>query len=121
LYAGIQYNRAAVFVPKLKLAYENDLVQSLQSLGILDAFSDQKADFAGMGTAPLNIFINQLQHKAVLEMDEKGVEGAAVTSIGFGVNSIPPTFMFNQPFVLVLRHVATNTLVFMGYIADPKQ
>jgi serine protease inhibitor len=54
-------------------------------------------------------------------MDEKGVEGAAVTSIGFGVNSIPPTFMFNQPFVLVLRHVATNTLVFMGYIADPKQ
>jgi serpin B len=121
LYDGIQYNRAAVFVPKLKIAYENDLVQSLQSLGILDAFSDLKADFTGMGTAPLNIFINQLQHKAVLEMDEKGVEGAAVTSIGFGVNSIPPTFMFNQPFVLVLRHVATNTMVFMGYIADPKQ
>lgn len=121
LYAGIQYNRAAVFVPKLKLAYQNDLIQSLQKLGILDAFSDLKADFTGMGTAPLNIFINQLQHKAVLEMDEKGLEGAAVTSIGFGINSAPPTFMFDRPFVLILRHVATNTLVFMGYVADPTQ
>lgn len=119
LYNGIQYSRAIVYFPKMKLAYENDLIKSLQNLGVKDAFSDRNADFTDLGTANNNIFINQIKHKAVLEIDEKGAEGAAVTSIGFGVTSIPPTFGFNKPFVLVLRHIPTNTMVFTGYIADP--
>lgn len=119
MYAGIQYRRADVFFPKLKLAYENDLVQSLKNLGVQDAFSESKADFTDMGTAVKNIFINQIKHKAVLEVDEKGAEGAAVTAIGFGITSVPPTFRFDHPFVLVLRHIPTNTMIFAGFVADP--
>jgi serine protease inhibitor len=119
LYNGIQYSRAIVYFPKMKLTYENDLIKSLQNLGVKDAFSDRNADFTDLGTADNNIFINQIKHKSVLEIDEKGAEGAAVTSIGFGVTSIPPTFGFNKPFVLVLRHIPTNTMIFTGYIADP--
>ncbi len=119
MYNGIQYERAIVNFPKLKLAYDNDLINTLKVLGVQDAFSDRNADFTDMGTAALNIFINQIKHKTVLNVDEKGAEGAAVTSIGFGVTSVPPTFYFNKPFVLVLRHIPTNTLIFMGYVADP--
>ncbi len=119
LYSGIQYSRAIVYFPKMKLAYENDLIKSLRYLGVEEAFSDRDADFTDLGTANNNIFINQIKHKSVLEIDEKGAEGAAVTSIGFGVTSLPPTFGFNKPFVLVLRHIPTNTMMFTGYIADP--
>ncbi|MCW5921496.1 MAG: serpin family protein [Saprospiraceae bacterium] len=119
MYEAAQYGRAMVFFPKLKLAYDNDLIQSLKHLGMKAAFSDRDADFTLMGTAVKNIFINQIKHKAVLEIDEKGAEGAAVTSIGFGITSVPPTFWFNRPFVLVLRHIPTNTMVFVSYVADP--
>ncbi len=125
---GIQYtslldqvdvDRAMVFFPRLKLAYENDLIQSLKNLGVQDAFSDRNADFTLMGTANQNIFINQIKHKTILEVDEHGAEGAAVTSIGFGVNSAPPTIKFDRPFILVLRHISTQTPLFIGYVSDP--
>jgi serine protease inhibitor len=121
LYDAIQPGRAIVQFPKLKLEYGNNLVRSLRNLGMEDAFAPALADFQAMGTATngQNIFIKQIAHKAVLEVDEKGAEGAAATSIGFGSNSVPPFFRFDQPFVLVLRHMETNTMLFTGYVADP--
>jgi serine protease inhibitor len=121
LYAASNYDRAIVEFPRFKMAYENDLVETLKFLGVHDAFSDSSADFGKLGTANGNIFINQVRHKAVLEVDEKGAEGAAVTSVGFGVTSVPPVFFFNKPFVLALRQVPTNTLIFTGYMANPLQ
>lgn len=119
MYDGILYSRAMVFFPKFKLGYENDIIQSLKNLGVQDAFSEQAADFTDMGTAANNIFINQIKHKTVLQIDEKGAEGAAVTSIGFVFTSAPPTFWFNRPFVLVLRHIPTNSMIFTGFVSDP--
>lgn len=84
-------------------------------LGVKDAFSESAADFTNMGTS----FINQIKHKAVLEVDEKGAEGAAVTSIGFALTSVPLVFRFDRPFVVVLRYIPTNALLFTGYVADP--
>jgi serine protease inhibitor len=121
LYDAIQPGRAIVQFPKLKLEYGNNLVGSLRNLGMEDAFSPALADFQLMGSATngQNIFIKQIAHKAVLEVDEQGAEGAAATSIGFGTTSLPPFFRFDQPFVLVLRHIETNTMLFTGYVADP--
>ena len=119
LYGSAQYSRAWVSFPKLKLAYNNDLISSLKHLGMQAAFSDRDADFTAMGTAAQNIFISQIKHTAVLEVDEKGAEGAAVTAIGFATTSLPPTFRYDRPFVLVLRHVPTNTILFVGFVADP--
>lgn len=119
MYSGMTYGRAQVFFPKLDMAYQNDLVNGLKTLGVTAPFSESDADFTDMGTSTNNIFIHQIQHKTVLVMDERGAEGAAVTSIGFGITSVPPTFQYNRPFVLVLRHIATNSIVFLGYVADP--
>ncbi len=123
LYDSIVYSRAEVLFPKLALSYENDLISSMKALGVQAPFSERDADFTLMGTNPggKNIFINQVKHKAVLNIDEKGAEGAAVTSVGFGITSVPPEFHFNKPFVLVLRHIQTNTVLFVGYVADPSK
>ncbi len=121
LYDQSQYERAMVFFPRLKLAYKNNLVQSLKNLGMNAPFSETEADFSPMGIASNRIYIKQIAHKAVLEVDEKGAEGAAVTSVGFAQTSLPPVFSFNRPFVLVLRHVPTQTIVFLGYVANPQE
>ena len=72
-----------------------------------------------MGRSSNNIFVKQLKHKVKLDIDEKGVEGAAVTSIGFGITSLPPVLTFDEPFYLVLRHIESNAIIFAGLINDP--
>lgn len=115
----VKYERALISFPKLKGSYENDIIKSLQSLGMKKAFDPSAADFTSIGAASERIFINQIKHKVKLDIDEKGVEGAAVTSIGFGVNSAPPYLKYDKPFYIVLRHINTNTMIFVGKINDP--
>ncbi|MBK8623296.1 MAG: hypothetical protein IPN79_16410 [Saprospiraceae bacterium] len=122
LVSKLQYSRLFIGFPKMNLSYKNSLIPSLKSLGISEAFNPQLADFTKMGTAGLNIFINQVQHKAILNIDEKGAEGAAVTSIGFGITSLPPTIIFDKPFYLVLRHIPSGAILFSGFVGfDPSK
>lgn len=119
LYSNMTYEAAQVSFPKLDLSYENDLISSLRALGVSAAFEPDLANFERMGTAANSIFINQIKHKAVLKVDEKGAEGAAVTVVGIGTTSAPPSFRFDSPFVLALRHIPTGALVFVGLVLDP--
>ncbi|MBK8545965.1 MAG: hypothetical protein IPL63_00790 [Saprospiraceae bacterium] len=113
----VKYDRAFVAFPKMKLEYKTGLIPSLQNLGMLEAFKPYTADFSTMGTSSLgNVYISQVEHKAVLEMDEQGAEGAAVTSIGFSVTSAPPSLIFDHPYFLVLKHISTGNIIFMGYV-----
>ena len=118
LLSALKYERALLSFPKVKLAYQTDLIPTLKSLGMKEAFNENLADFKAMGTASKNIFINQVIHKAVLEADEKGAEGAAVTAIGFGITSVPQPLMFDKPFYLVIRNIKTNTILFIGYVGE---
>lgn len=121
LYDQLEFNRILLSFPKLKLSFETDLPKALKQLGMTDAFEPQLANFKPLGqplTGP-NVYINQIRHKSILEVDEKGAEGAAVTSIGFGVTSLPPSFVYDQPFVLILRHNRSNTYIFQGLVEEP--
>jgi serine protease inhibitor len=121
LYETLSEERAIVRFPLLDLSFETDLPNAMRNLGMIDAFSEFDANFDALGEALIGpvIYINQLKHKAVLEVDEKGAEGAAVTSIGFGTTSLPPSYTFNRPFMLQLRHIPTNTIVFKGIVQNP--
>jgi len=119
LYSKLKQDRAMVRFPRIKLSFKDDLVETLKAMGIKDAFSDNQARFRNLSND--QIFINQIVHKAVLEIDEKGAEGAAVSSIGFGNTSLPPVFTYDRPYVLVLRHIATNTMLFTGFVNDPSK
>ncbi len=121
MWTNLSYGRAFVKFPKLDIEYDVELNEPLMRMGISEAFSITKADFSNLGHALMGppLYISKVRHKTVLKVDEKGAEGAAVNSIGFGVNSAPPTFIFNKPFVILLRHTQTNTILFAGLINDP--
>jgi serpin B len=54
-----------------------------------------------------------------VQVDEEGTEAAAVTSVGIGRVSMPPTMRVDRPFVFVIREHNSGTILFMGKIVEP--
>ncbi len=111
-------------LPKMELSTEIKLVETLKELGITDAFDSSKADFSMMSTTALQdqLHIANVLHKAVLKVDEKGTEAAAVTSVEMGVTSMPmidASMIVNRPFTVILAD-ATGAVIFMGNVLDPQ-
>ena len=86
------------------------------------AFAAGLADFSQMADLERlgkNLYIGEVLHKAVIEVNEEGSEAAAVTSIGIRATSAPPEFIANRPFFFAIRDNETETILFMGTVVDP--
>jgi serine protease inhibitor len=114
----LTYQDRTVSFPTMKLEYKNTLMESLVRMGMPTAFDPDKANFESLGAAAQNIYVNDIMHKTILEVDEKGAEGAAVTSIEFGISELPLFTEFNRSFLLVLRHIPTEAIVFLGVVNE---
>jgi len=119
-----QFSEQEIFlsIPKFKLEYEKTLNNPLQSLGMAIAFAPGRADFSRMADLERlgkNLYIGEVLHKAVVEVNEEGSEAAAVTSIGIRATSLPPQFIANRPFFFAIRDNQTRTVLFMGIVVDP--
>lgn len=115
--ASFQPLNMHIYLPKFKVEYEKSLRESLTALGMEDAFKAGVADFSKIAAGDL--YITEVKHKTFLEVDEKGAEAAAVTSVGVGVTSLPPSFNVSKPFLLVIRENTKNTVLFSGKIMNP--
>jgi len=108
-----------LFIPKFKVAYEIELNDYLKSQGMVLPFSDN-ADFSKMSSTALKI--SKVKQKAVIEIDEKGGEAAAVTSVGMVVTSIGPNrreFRADRPFLFLINETSTGTILFAGKVEMP--
>ena len=119
-----QFREQEVFLsmPKFKLEYEKTLNNPLQSLGMGIAFAPGGADFSRMAdleTLGRNLYIGEVLHKSVVEVNEEGTEAAAVTSVGVRVTSAPPAFIADHPFFFAIRDNKTKTVLFMGIVVNP--
>ncbi|MBM3292512.1 serpin family protein, partial [Candidatus Bathyarchaeota archaeon] len=112
-------------LPKLKLEYgKKALKDALTKLGMGVAFDRIEADLTGIALPTMgNLFISFVDHKAVIEINEKGTEAAAATNVGIGLTSIPlrTSFTVNRPYMFVIRDDRSGTLLFTGKITDPTQ
>jgi len=57
-----------------------------------------------------------VKHQTFVQVNEEGTEAAAVTTVGVGVTSAPPSFTADRPFVVVIRERLSGTILFMGKI-----
>ena len=111
-------------MPKFKYYYSpGKIAQSLSKLGMKDAFSGE-ADFSGISPQK-PLFIDRVEHSSYISVDEKGTEAAAATlAFGTTAGSPPPKpvdFIANRPFIYLIQHVKTGTILFMGRVMDPSQ
>jgi serpin B len=109
-----------LYLPKFRLAWEDEFNDELKSLGMQRAFAPDGADFTPL-SARLghNLYISKVRQKTFVDVNEEGTEAAAVTSVDIGVTSFPSTVDFNRPFVFVIRERLTGTILFIGKIVRP--
>lgn len=89
-------------------------------MGMRDAFDPDRADFSGM-TAQRPLFINRVEHAALVEVDEEGTVAAAATGISFGCaqRPSPATFQADHPFIFLIFDRPSRTVLFIGKVTNP--
>ncbi|HPH97181.1 MAG TPA: serpin family protein [Anaerolineaceae bacterium] len=111
-------NQVNLAMPKFSYEAELSLTDTLQALGMTDAFSGD-ADFSGMDGSR-SLAIAEVIHKAFVAVDESGTEAAAATAVIMMETSAlvnePVTLTIDRPFIYVIRDVQTGAVLFMGRV-----
>lgn len=115
------YHNINLSIPKLALSGSYDVKDLLQRMGVTDAFSDS-ANLSGITGEP-NLKVSEAIQKAVLDVNERGTEAAAVTVMEIAPRGgqVPTTLKFNRPFMMFLLHKSTCSILFMGKILNPTE
>ncbi|XP_004688553.1 PREDICTED: antithrombin-III [Condylura cristata] len=110
-------------VPRFRIEDSFSVKEQLQDMGLVDLFSPDSSRLPGIvAGGRSDLYVSDAFHKAFLEVNEEGSEAAASTAItiaGRSLNSNKVTFKANRPFLVLIREVALNTIVFMGRVANP--
>ncbi len=113
--------KGALSLPRFSLTYETPLKPMLNEIGIRKVFDPYRSDFSNMVSKEYreDIYISEVLHKTLIEVDERGTEAAAVTSVEIGVTSLPALdfeMKVDRPFVLILEDEVTETILFLGHV-----
>ena len=107
-------------IPKFKSEYSIELKDTLQNMGMTDAFDEDQADFHGIGTSDnRNIYINMVLHKTYIEVDEQGTKAGASTVVGMVETTALyepeiKTVHLDRPFVYAVIDTETQMPIFLG-------
>ncbi|XP_052678563.1 serpin B3-like [Crassostrea angulata] len=112
--------KVEVHLPKFKMESTFELGPHLSDLGMSSAFDENKADFSGIDNSK-NVYINEVFHKAFVEVNEEGSEAAAATAMIFGTKSIQITeeFRASHPFLFFIRDSVNDVILFSGRFYQP--
>jgi serine protease inhibitor len=127
-----------VYLPKFLLSSSLDLVELLERLGMKRAFCSkfkrpqtckEDAEFPEMTVGRgrlLDLFIQGFTQRAWLEVNEEGteafVQSASCMEITTGEDVPLPaltTFIADHPFIFLVRHNPSNSLIFLGRLTAP--
>uniref|UniRef100_H3AUJ8 Serpin family I member 2 n=1 Tax=Latimeria chalumnae TaxID=7897 RepID=H3AUJ8_LATCH len=106
-------------LPRFKMEQKLDLKETLQALNITEIF-ENSSDLSGMADSA-ELHISRAIHQAFIEVNEEGSEAAAGTGIIATIMSTPHhRFVANHPFLFIIRHNLTGSILFMGRIINPE-
>ncbi|XP_048022706.1 serpin peptidase inhibitor, clade B (ovalbumin), member 1, like 3 [Megalobrama amblycephala] len=109
-----------VSLPRFKMEETYNMNDLLISLGMVDAFDLQKADFTGM--SPSNdLVLSKVVHKSFVEVNEEGTEAAAATGAIMMMRCLmrPERFCADHPFLFFIRHNPSKSVLFYGRVCSP--
>ncbi|XP_030071220.1 protein Z-dependent protease inhibitor [Microcaecilia unicolor] len=115
--ANMKERKIDILFPKFKLDQKYQMQKCLQDLGIKEIFSG-KGNLSGL-TDERNLRLTQVTQRAVIDVDEKGTEAAAVTGSEMTGYAMPSTIHVDHPFLFIIFEEVYNTLLFIGRLIDP--
>ncbi len=118
-------DKVILTLPRFTMTQQFELNSALSAMGMAQAFSGT-ADFSGMTGKP-DFSISAAIHKAYIDVNEKGTEAAAATSIVMRATAMrrefpePPPIVFraDHPFLFILLDTRSGSMLFLGRVADP--
>ncbi|MFW5968882.1 MAG: serpin family protein [Persicimonas sp.] len=112
----------ALEMPQFKVRTELALNNALQEMGAGAAFAGPGANFNGIHR---EFFIDSVLHEAVIEVDEKNTEAAAVTAIqgaaASGMTPDPIEFVVDRPFLYYVYDKESEIILFAARVVDPSE
>jgi serpin B len=121
---GLRRQAVTVFLPRFTMTTQFELSQELQALGMTEAFT-RAADFSGISaSAAGKLSISAVIHKAFVDVNEEGTEAAAATAVVMVRSMAMPgnriEFRADHPFLFMIRHEPTGSILFLGRVNNPK-
>uniref|UniRef100_G3MLS9 Serpin domain-containing protein n=1 Tax=Amblyomma maculatum TaxID=34609 RepID=G3MLS9_AMBMU len=106
-----------VELPKFTIEGEYKLKRPLSLLGVSKAFQEDQADFSGI-SGFRDLFVYDVIHKAVVEVNEEGSQAAGATGVIFHTESAVrgTPFVVNHPFLFFIRNRQTGDVLFVGQV-----
>ena len=117
----LEMTKVAMAIPKFKYEskYENDLMDALKAVGIVAPFEGGLCVRQGGCGAAIDVVIQ----KTFIDVNEKGVEAAAVTLIGVDESAPPPDaatlVLVNRPFQFFIYDSNQDVVLFEGLVNNP--
>lgn len=107
-----------LMIPKFEMEYGvENISNQLKALGMKQAFCK-----GGFDSISKDFQIDEVLHKAKIEVNEAGTKAAAATAVinelGMSTDDLPTSFLVTRPFIYVIRDVDTDMILFMGYMQD---
>ncbi len=117
--------KVVLSLPKFEMTNTFQLSKTLRALGMKEAFGNS-ADFSGM-TGTRELKISDVIHQAFVVVNEEGTEAAAATAVQFMSKGRPAApestivFRADHPFLFVIYHNRTASILFMGRLSNPTE
>jgi serpin B len=119
LVAGMKSQEITLALPKFTFTTASvPIAKALVALGMIDAFSPT-ADFTGITRERLHF--SDAFHKAMIGVNENGLEAAAATAIGMTIGLVIANkeMTVDRPFFFGIYDRPTATWLFLGHVTDP--
>lgn len=114
-------------LPKCKVSSSMNATDLLKNLGMDLPFSPENAEFGEIqpvkaGEESEKIFITDVIHNAVFEIDETGGMGSAATAIICGTTAFleATEVKVNRPFLIFVVDKTSGSVLFAGRVMQPK-
>ena len=98
-----------ISMPKYEIKTSTDIKSIFKSLGMSEIFNDKAHNFEPMVDSGVASYIKDIKQKAVVKVDEKGSEAAAVTAVTMKLTAAAPVLempkqMFvERPFIFMIK------------------
>ena len=119
--SSLYQTEAYLGIPKMEMRYKKTLNETLQDMGMKQAFESGTANFTGI-SRNADLFVTTVIHEAYLKFSEEGTEAAAATGVAVGTeSSVGEYIVLDRPFLFAIEDKMSGSILFMGKMTDPRE